>query len=319
MRALHLKQIGDTWHYQRRRPAEYADVEPRSLIRFSLKTRDYSHARTIAAEASLQLDREWREAKQRGVSLESQDMAVRFGAAMSTTQRHDLPYKPADQLGDDELLVRLRMLLGQEISKPEQKAILGLVDEPVISLGMAFDRFWEHIRDEWMVLSKDQQRVKRNIYLKSIRNFEANVGVIALHDLRREHALNFRTWWLKRIESEGLKPYTANREINSLRRMVSINFDIDSIERINPFHRVRLKDTKERQREPFTSEFIQSVFLAPGQLDGLKPELSILVRMLINTGARPSELIGLELDDVDTQSEIPFVHIRRNAIAPKLN
>ena len=38
MRALHLKQIGDTWHYQRRRPTEYADIEPGSLIRFSLKT-----------------------------------------------------------------------------------------------------------------------------------------------------------------------------------------------------------------------------------------------------------------------------------------
>jgi len=33
MRALHLKKIGAVWHYQRRRPSIYADVERRLLIR----------------------------------------------------------------------------------------------------------------------------------------------------------------------------------------------------------------------------------------------------------------------------------------------
>ena len=312
MRTLHLKKIGDTWHYQRRRPKAFKDVEPRSLIRFSLKTKNYAEARAIAAKTSLELDHKWESAKRRGISLSALDQADQYAAAVDTASEFELSYAQPSQIDDEALLQRLRLLLEQSPTAEEQKAVLGLFEEPVLALGAAFDRFWEHIRDEWLVLSKDQQRVKRNIYLKAIRNFENAAGAVPLHEIKRENALTFRSWWLARVEKEGLKPYTANREINSLRRLVSVNFDIDGIERVNPFHRVRLKDTKDRQRKPFTSEFIQSQFLAPGKLDGLKPELSILVRMLINTGARPSELIGLELADVDLAAEIPFIHIRKN-------
>ena len=94
--------------------------------------------------------------------------------------------------------------------------------------------------------------------------------------------------------------------------MLSVNFDIDGIERVNPFQKVKLKETNQGQRKPFTSEFIQSVFLKSGHLDGLPDELSILVRFLINTGARPSELIGLEIEDVNLQADIPHIHIRKN-------
>ena len=81
--------------------------------------------------------------------------------------------------------------------------------EPTISLPMAFDRFWEHILDERMSLSKDQQRVKRNIYLKAMKNFEEAVGPVSIHQLTRELAMKFRSWWVNRIEETGLKPYTA--------------------------------------------------------------------------------------------------------------
>ena len=78
MRALHLKQVGEVWHYQRRRPREFADIEPRPLIRFSLKTRSFSEARALAAEHSLGLERQWQDAKHRGVSLKSADEAERY-------------------------------------------------------------------------------------------------------------------------------------------------------------------------------------------------------------------------------------------------
>ena len=51
----------------------------------------------------------------------------------------------------------------------EQNAVLGLVEQPTFSMADAFERFWNHIQDEWMRLSHDQQRVKRNIYLKAMR------------------------------------------------------------------------------------------------------------------------------------------------------
>ena len=164
-----------------------------------------------------------------------------------------------------------------------------------------------------MRLSHDQQRVKRNIYLKSLRNFETAAGKVDLYDLERRHALMFRAWWLERVKTEGLKPYTGNREINSLRRLVSVNFDIDSSERPNPFARVRLKDEMEVSRTPLETVQIRAV-IAPGALDGLHEDFQLLVRMLVNTGMRPVEAIGLLPDDVVLDHDVPHVHMRKNAI-----
>ena len=110
-----------------------------------------------------------------------------------------------------------------------------------------------------MRLSHDQRRVKRNVYLKAIRNFETAAGAAPLYEIERSHTLAFRAWWVERVKSKGLKPYTGNREINSLRRLLSVNFDIDSSDRINPFARVRLKDEVEVARVPLTGEQIKAI------------------------------------------------------------
>ena len=313
MRALHLKQIGEVWYYQRRRPAEFVDVEPRALIRFSLKTRDFREAKIRAAEFSTKLESEWAKAKARGVSLSATDTAVRYAAAVEAQSQYALVPKIASEIRDYELLERLRLLIMSARPESEQKAVLGLVEKPSLSLSQAFDRFWEHIQDEWMRLSRDQQRVKKNVYLKSIRNFDTAVGSMPLYEIKRAHALKFRSWWVERVKTEGLKPYTGNREINSLRRMVSVNFDIDSESKTNPFARVRLKEEMEIARVPLERKQIKAI-IVPGALPKLHKDFVLLVRLLVNTGMRPVEAIGLELDDIDLRHEVPYIHVRKNAV-----
>ena len=313
MRALHLKQIGEVWYYQRRCPAEFVDVEPRAFIRFSLKTRDFREAKIRAAEFSTKLESEWAKAKARGVSLSATDTAVRYAAAVEAQSQYALVPKIASEIRDDELLERLRLLIMSARPESEQKAVLGLVEKPSLSLSQAFDRFWEHIQDEWMRLSRDQQRVKKNVYLKSIRNFDTAVGSMPLYEIDRAHALKFRSWWMERVKTEGLKPYTGNREINSLRRMVSVNFDIDSESKTNPFARVRLKEEMEVARVPLERKQIKAI-IVPGALPKLHKDFVLLVRLLVNTGMRPVEAIGLELTDIDLRHEVPYIHVRKNAV-----
>ena len=69
----------------------------------------------------------------------------------------------------------------QERPATEQKAVFGLIEQPKLSLAEAFERFWDHIRDKWMRLGHDQQRVKRNIYLKAMRNFDTAAGAASMH------------------------------------------------------------------------------------------------------------------------------------------
>ena len=313
MRALHLKQIGQIWYYQRRRPAEFVDVEPRALIRFSLKTRDFREATIWAAEFSTKLESAWAKAKARGVSLSATDNAIRYAAAVEVQSQHLLAPKTAVEIGDGELLERLHLLISSTRPESEQKAVLGLVEKPKLNLPQAFDRFWDHIQDEWMRLSQDQQRVKKNVYLKSIRNFVAAVGSISLYEIERAHALKFRSWWMERVKMEGLKSHTGNREINSLRRMLSVNFDIDSESKTNPFARVRLKEEVEIARVPLEREQIEAL-IVPGALPKLHEDFVLLIRLLVNMGMRPVEAIGLELCDIDLKHQVPHVHVRKNAV-----
>ena len=313
MRALHLKQIGQIWHYQRRRPVEFTDVESRALIRFSLKTGNFHEAKVLAAQHSLRLEQEWADTQERGVSLRSNNWIRQHNAAVEAQCIRGLTPKSAAELSDNDLIERLQLLLEEVTPQAQQKAVLGLVDKPALNLPQAFDRFWEYIQDEWMRLSHDQQRVKRNVYLKSMRNFETAVGGVSLYEIERAHALKFRSWWMARVQSEGLKPYTGNREINSLRRMVSVNFDIDSESRTNPFSRVRLKEEKEVSRIPLSVEQIMQI-ITSGTLSGLHEDFVLLIRLLVNTGMRPVEAIGLELCDIDLKHEVPHVHVRKNAV-----
>lgn len=311
MWGLHLKKKGRWWHYYRSVPRTYHDVDARRLISFSLKTSDFAEAKLKAARFSIQLDEEWQTAKTRGVSLVSQDAVEKYKAAAEIQKSFGFSPKPCDELLDSELVERLRALLQDDRPVPEQKAVLGLIETPKMTMSDAFDRFWDYIRDEWRSVSRDQQRVKRNIYLKSMRNFEEAVGPVSFHDLDRKHAIAFRSWWVARVESKGLKPYTGNREINSLRRMITVNLDIDGSSKTNPFTSIRLKEEAEVSRIPLEMQQILTL-IKPESLPDLHSDFHLLFRLLVNTGMRPVEAIGLELEDVMLDDDIPHVHVRKN-------
>lgn len=314
MYGRHLRQRGRWWHYYRNRPRRYADVEQRSVITFALHTACVSEAKLKAAQISRDLDQHWAEALERGKSLSSENAQQRYGAAITTNQAYGFQVSTPQQMSDNDLLARLRCLLTIGLPELEQKAVLGLVNKPTLSMMDAFERFWAHIEDEWTGLSHDQRRCKRNVYLKSIRHFEEAVGQIALYDLTRTHALEFRSWWMDRKKKKGLQSCTANREIDSVRRIVRVNFDIDSFEEKNPFDRVRLKKDPKRRRSPIPTEVIQTNILGPGKLDGLHADFQLLIKLVINTGMRPIEAIGLKLDEFHLDHEIPYVHVQQNSV-----
>lgn len=309
----HLKRRGDWWHYFRAVPERYRDVEARREICFSLRTQYLSEAKAKAAQISWDLVAEWQRAAELGVSLKSQSAAKRYASAVEAQLHRDFKPVAASELSDDALMKRLRSLLTNASALPEQKAILGLVPKPNLSMVDAFERFWDHIEDEWSALSHDQRRVKRNGYMKALSNFQKAVGDVAMYDVERHHAMTFRTWWLKRIKSKGLKPHTGNKDINALRRMITTNYDIDAVERTNPLARVRLKGEAQVPRMPLAVEQIQAA-IVPGALSKIAPEFALLFRLLVNTGMRPVEAIGLEIGDVMLDHEVPHVHVRRNAV-----
>ncbi len=269
MHGRHLKKRGQWWHYYRNRPKRYRDVEPRSVVTFALKTNCISEAKLKAAQISRDLEQKWEIALVRGVSLSSLNETEKFLAAIETNKENGFLPVRSTEMQDDDLLNRLRFLLNGNIPNMESKAVLGMIRQPQLSMMEAFERFWGHIEDEWVGLSPDQKRCKRNVYLKSIRHFEEAVGDVKLYEITRPQALEFRSWWMNHKKENGLKACTANREIDSVRRLIRVNHDIDGYEGKNPFDRVRLKREVKTRRSPISSELIKNNILADGKLDGL--------------------------------------------------
>jgi integrase len=65
-------------------------------------------------------------------------------------------------------------------------------------------------------------------------------------------------------------------------------------------------------RKSFDAAYVQKVLLDSDKLKGLNPESRALIYMMADTGARVAEVTGLMPEDINLQSNIPFIHIREN-------
>ncbi len=83
-----------------------------------------------------------------------------------------------------------------------------------------------------------------------------------------------------------------------------VNVDFDIL-----FVKTKLKQI-EQSRPPFESQYVQDIFLNSDSLNGLNDEARLLVFAMADTGARESELIGLEPEDILLNEEIPYIWIR---------
>ena len=63
--------------------------------------------------------------------------------------------------------------------------------------------------------------------------------------------------------------------------------------RPNPFRNIHFTAKIKKEVPAFENEWVRKRVLAPGALMGIRPELQLIVYLLIETGCRPSEVINL--------------------------
>lgn len=126
--------------------------------------------------------------------------------------------------------------------------------------------------------------------------------------------MNFRAWWVGRIRDEGKTPNSANKDMGFVRQMLRCATDntglalpVDDL-----FRKTMLKESGS-SRNPFEVGFIRDVLLGP-PVAGMNEECRLFLFAMADTGARVSELAGLEPGDIVTEAEIPHIRIRPNAI-----
>ena len=307
---MSITKRGSTYHLRRRVPTRYAQVETRRVVYISLHTDSPTVAKSKASRAWAQMIEAW-EARLAG---DTDDAAQRHATAQEIARVRGFRY--LDVAAVARLPVEPVVERVEAISAPagepdpiEAAALLGTVPEPQITVSAALDLYWTLAREKTLGKSEDQERRWRNPRIKAVRNFVTVAGDKPLDQITRDDLLDFRQWWLEKIDTEGLTANSGNKDLihlgdvlKTVNRMKRLGLDL-------PLGELSFKEGEARTRPPFSDAWIRDKLLAPGALDRLNGEARAILLGMINTGYRPSEGAGLTAAAIRLDAKVPHISI----------
>lgn len=190
-------------------------------------------------------------------------------------------------------------------------------DEKSVTVSQAFEIYLKEIVfSELFNKSEEQRRAWTKTKQTSIDYFITQISDMKMSDIERSHALNYKKWWMSRMSlseenKKPVKPNTANRHVGNMRQLYKEYYThIGQEERQNPFRNIYFKGDVKSRVQSFDNEWIQQKILVPGLFDTLNPELKGLIYVLIETGARMSEIVNLMPADIKLDEPVPYISIK---------
>lgn len=314
----HTQLIGRMWHYYRRVPKCFSDVDPRRFVKQALRTDSEIVAERRAAVVNEATEQYWRDL----ISNRSDNAKERYAAAIRIAQGLGVSYMPADELAQAPLhdiadrLTKVRGLDPGKISEANANALLGGVDKPNLTLSDALEEYWtlaEHV-----IRGKTEREIKkwRNPHKLAVSNFIKVVGDKPISEISRNNTLDFRAWWLERLNDEDLTAYAPNKNFQKLSNIFNTVNDDLRLGLENPFSGLRFSEKNEGgTRDPFPDDDLKNV-LDLGRLEaaGLNLECQMIILACADTGCGVGEITGLDpdLDEIFLDGDVPYIHIKPN-------
>ncbi|WP_319528954.1 DUF6538 domain-containing protein [uncultured Cohaesibacter sp.] len=313
----YLQLRGGRWHYVRRVPIDvahhYSDAS--CTIRKSLKTDDLAEAR-IRRDALEEADNAyWVSLRLDGKASDATER--RYEAAVKRAAALSYRYAPASDLLPgaeiNQLIERLKVIGGEKgAERAVNTALLGRLDRPPVTLQDAFQVICDEVHADYLN-AKDEEG--RTDWLKgkqrSIDLFVSLYGDKPIDEIDRETARKFFNYWKERI-TKGDETVTggyANRHIGNLRKLLSDYWAHLGEDHENPFDGFSFLNKRKSKRRPFSEEEIKALFLKPGKFCDLNREARFIILMMVETGARLSELATLRKQDFILDHDYPHVLI----------
>lgn len=309
----HVIKRGNWFHFKRRIPKLYAHLYDDAVIQVSLKTDSEKIAAQRASILNNELESMWSEMA-RNVSSPKN---ATYAEAVTIARMSGFGYRPAIEIASQDIgaiVSRLDAVKSDIEHNPKKiKAVLGHHDHPQLTISMALDEYFEFEKPNLLNKSKDQIRKWQNPRKKAVSNFVAVCGDMEVSQITRDDILTFREWWHERIKSEGLTANSSNKDFSYIGQLLTyvrddkrIDIDVTGL-----MSRVRFTETAST-RPPFPTDFIKNNLLDLSNLRELNEECRLFLFAMADTGARPSELVGLnaETGDIRLDANIPYIHIR---------
>ena len=311
MSAEYLTKRGSYWQYVRRVPAYVEALDTRKFIRLSTKKQIKSEALIVADRINRETEAFW----QSLLTDKTETSLASYESAINRARILGVQYKPMMELKEtktDEIIERIQTLEQSRLiaNQSAVSAVLGGVEKPILPLNKVLEQFFDLSRDSLHGKSEDQIRKWKNPRKKAVRNLIKVIGNKALSEITRDDALDFRAWWIDRVENEHMDPGTANKDIGHINQIINELDDKLRLGLNKPFAAMRLKGEKHNPRIAFKAEYVQNNLLANNAFEGLNKEAQTLIYVMAGTGARPSELVNLALCDIQLDCKIPHICIR---------
>lgn len=308
---LRQRGKGGMYYLVRHVPVDYRSVEPRKEIWIPLKTDSEELARQKAERVWTNTVAGW-EAKKAG---DTTDAERAFEAAQNLAKARGFRWLTAGAVATlprEELLDRVEMVSKRNGMPDAQEAaaLLGGAKEPAITVKRALELYWEFAAEKTRGMSEDQIRRWKNPRIKAIGNFATVAGNKVLAEITRDDMLKFHSWWSKRLTSEGLTPNSANKDIGYVESTLRTVVEKKQLGFTLPLGKLTFKEDDEKTRPPFSEKWIKGKLLAPGALDGLNAEARAVIYAMVNTGARPSEIVGLLPHHIKLDAKVPNIEIK---------
>jgi integrase len=304
------------WHFLRRVPTEYVHLDKRGNVKLSTKIkvaadRKGTKAGQVAARMNATLEAYWRGLVEEKATEAKQQYLDALKLARSLGLDYQTPSVWATASIED-VLARIESVVANGLinNAPMRKAALGAIEKPPILLSQLYDEYEISQKLALSKMSPDQVRKWQSAKKRAVEILVEQRGDKALHQLTRDDALAFADWWEERVINEGIGAGTANKNISHIGGMVRavnkrLKLGLDDV-----FAGTRIEGGRDGQRAPFPVEFIRDVILSPGKLDDLNDEARDVVYAVMETGARPSEIVNLTAQRIVLDAEIPYVRIR---------
>lgn len=311
-----LTKRNGVWHFVRRVPPEFADVDPRGIVKLSTKIRvDKDRAGVkagrIAQKMDLDLEASWRAKAGQG----ARDAVLALDDARRRALALELSYQPVDDVAKEALAEILRRLDALAVGDRRQDgataaAALGGVPLPTIMLSGLVAEFEVAKKTTIAKMSEGQFRKWKNGKVNAVAKLIDVIGDKAISAISRADALTYTDFWTKRVVDGEVVADTANRNLTHITGMLSAVSRRHRLNLDRVFAGLRLEGEASRPRPPFSAWWIVNRILAPGALDAMNAEERAIVLVMINTGARPSEIANLRRPRIILDSNIPHIQVR---------
>jgi hypothetical protein len=272
VRYLTTSRDGVFWYYRRIPIAARANLGlTANFVRVSLSTRDRSEAIRRVAEVNSRYEAQWASASAKA--------------------------RKAEHLTLWTLLNQQPVTQAATTSGPcSETAIVATEPAPLLlseALGLYLS---QHPRGA-------DKRFKQNAQLSIGYVIEA-VGNLSLDRYTRQNALAVRDALLAKSKTTSVK-----RRFNTINAVFNAANNEHALKLSNPFSGIRIanlgNDTE--KREEITLDELKTLAGACRQIDD---DRRFIISMILDTGARLGEIVGLRVSDVFLEASVPYIHIR---------